>query len=439
VLGATAALSILTGLLFGLAPALQATRFDIVPALKGDRADQPVSSSRRFGLGPLLVATQIAFTLLLLVAAGLFGRTLANLDAIQIGFNRDNVLLFTLRPSAVGYKGTALNSFFEDVRERLGHLPGVQDVGLSNQPLPMGGGTMAPAAIDGVSPAPLADGTSPRTAAVLSWVGSGFFKTMQIPIAAGREFTARDDAGAPQVVIVNHQFARLFGLDNPVGRTLALGTRRYDIVGVVDDALAFALKEERRPVVYFSYLQASSPAGQMTYELRTVRDPLSLAGAVREMVRQVDTRVAIHEMQTQAVHIDQAISREITLAKLGSLLAGLALVIACVGLYGSVSFNVARRTSEIGIRMALGAPARRIVGMVLGEVLLLASTGLIVGLALSVAGSRYVKSLLYGVGPNDPVTVTIAVSALLACGMIAAVAPARRASQIDPMRAMRRE
>jgi len=439
VLGATAVLSILTGLVFGLAPALQATRLDLVPALKDDRAGRPMSSSPRIGLGPVLVATQIAFTFLLLVGAGLFGRTLANLDAIQIGFNRENVLLFTLQPGSVGYKGPALNRLFEDLRERFGHLPGVQDVGLSNQPLPMGGGTSAPAGIDGVSPAPLADGTSPRTAAVLSTVGPGFFKTMQIPVVAGRELTGRDDAGARQVVIVNRQFAKLFGLDNPVGRTLTLGNRRYDIIGLVDDALAFTLKGERRAIIYFSYLQNSSPAGQMTYELRTAGDPLGLAGAVRETVRQVDTRLAIHEMQTQAVHIDQTISREITLAKLGSVLAALALVIACVGLYGTVSFNVARRTPEIGIRMALGAPGRRIVRMVLGEVFVLASTGLGVGLALSVAGSRYVKSLLYGVAPNDPAAIGMAVSALLACGLIAAFAPARRASRIDPMRAVRRE
>jgi ABC-type antimicrobial peptide transport system permease subunit len=177
----------------------------------------------------------------------------------------------------------------------------------------------------------------------------------------------------------------------------------------------------------------------MTYELRTAGAPLGVAGVVRELLRQVDTRLAIHELKTQAVHVDQAISREITLARLGSGLAALALAIACVGLYGTVAFNVARRTNEIGIRMALGAPSGRIIRMVLAEVLLIASAGLAVGLGLSVLGSRYVKTLLYGIEPNDPGTIAMAVFVLLACGLLAAFPPARRAARIDPIKAVRQE
>jgi predicted permease len=441
VLGATAALSVSTGLAFGLVPALQATRVEILPALKDIRAAQPATSSR-LGIGPLLIATQIALSVFLLVGAGLFGRTLTKLHAIEIGFNRDHVLLFTVRPSTVGYRGPELTRVFEDLRVRLGALPGVIDASLSIRPMPMGGGTMAQFAVDGLTPPAQGDGSPARTSAVLASVGPGFFKTLQMPILSGRDLTPTDAAGAPRVIVVNHAFARMFGVDSPaslIGRTAVLQNDRFQIVGVADDALAFALKEERRPIAYFSYLQAAAPPGAMTYNLRTAVEPLALASAVRELVRQVDTRLAIHELKTQAAHIDQAISREITLARLGSWLAGLALIIACVGLYGTVAFNVARRTNEIGIRMALGAPGARIVRMVMGEVLLLTLAGLIVGLGLSVIGSRYVKTLLYGIEPHDPVTLVLAVAVLLTCGLGAAFAPARRAARIDPIKAVRQE
>ncbi len=438
VLAGTAVLSIATGLAFGLVPALQATRLEILPALKDVRSAQPSSVSRRLATGPFLIAVQIALSVVLLVGAGLFGRTLAKLHAIEVGFNRENVLLFTVRPSTVGYRGPALYQFFEDLRDRLRAVPGVQDISLSSRPMPMGGGTSTQVAVDGASAAPQADGRPPYAA--LASVGPSFFKTMQIPLT-GREFAPSDGAAAPKVVIVNRLFAKTFGLENPIGRTMtmALGKDRFEIVGMTDDALAFNLKEQRRPIVYFPYLQSPTPPGTMTYELRTAGRPLELAGPVRELVRQLDSRLAIHDLKTQVVHVDQAITREITLAKLGSGLAALALVIACVGLYGTVAFNVARRTNEIGIRMALGAPSGRIIRMVLGEVLALAVAGLVVGLGLSLLGSRYVKTLLYGIEPNDPATVTIAVLVLLGCGLIAAYPPARRAARIDPIKAVRQE
>jgi predicted permease len=437
VLGVTGTLAVATGLAFGLAPALQATRIQIVPALKDARADES-SAMPRARLGRLLVALQVALSLVLLVAAGLFGRTLANLHGIEVGFNRDNVLLFGVRPGAVGYAPEALGPLFEDLRERLGILPGVAGVSLSNQPLPMGGGTMAPAVVDGVPPPPLRD-SGRRPTAVLTSVGPGFFRTMQIPIVSGRDLGSADHATAPLVLVVNRLFLETFGVTAAVGRGVTIDGRRYEIVGVVDDALAFTLKEERKPIVYFSYLQSARPPTSMTYELRTAGDPLALAGAIRETVRQVDDRLAIHDLRTQTTHIDQAIRQEITLARLGSLLAGLALAIACVGIYGTVAFAVARRTSEIGIRMALGAPAGRIIRMVLRDVLLLAIIGLAAGVGLSLIGSRYVSALLYGIESTDAATFAAATGVLLACGLVAAVVPALRAARIDPMLAVRRE
>jgi predicted permease len=270
-------------------------------------------------------------------------------------------------------------------------------------------------------------------------VGPEFFETMQIPIAAGRDFTSRDLAGTPRAVIVNRRLARLFGLENPVGQTLTRRTEQFAIVGVVEDALTFQLKEDRRPVAYFAYLQAERPSGQLTYEVRTAGNPLSLAGAVRETVRRVDSRIAIHELKTQAAHIDQAISREITLARLCSGFAALALIIACVGLYGTVAFNVARRTNEIGIRMTLGAQRIRIVWMVLRDVLFMTAAGLAIGIPLALVGSRYVKTLLYGIEPGDPVAIASGIAALVVSSALAGLVPARRASRIDPMIAVRHE
>jgi macrolide transport system ATP-binding/permease protein len=431
VLGVTMTLSILTGLLFGLAPALQATRVDIAPSLKDARdTSRP---SRRFSLGWILVVIQVAFSLVLLVSAGLFSRTLSTLHTIELGFNRDHVLLFTIRPSSVGYTGPALTRLFGELQERIRQLPGVREVSLSGRPLPMGGGTMAPVVIAGaITPA------SP-VLAVLASVGPGFFRTMEIPLVAGRDFTEGDGANAPRVAVVNRRLTRVWGIENPIGRTVTLGKDRFEIVGVAEDALSFKLKEDRRPAIYFPYLQSTRPPGQMTYEIRTVGDPLALAGTVRDTVRQVDSRIAIHDLKTQAAHIDQAISTEITLARLCSVFAALALVIACVGLYGTVAFNVARRTNEIGIRTALGASATRIIWMVLRDVCTMAAAGLAIGIPLVLAGSRYVKAFLYGVAPNDPGAIAIAVGVLLASGLLASFIPARRASRIDPLGAMRCE
>ena len=437
VLGVTLALAVIAGLLFGLAPALQATRVDVAPALKEVRASHGRRARRGLAVGPALVTAQIVLSLVLLVGAGLFGRTLANLHAIELGFDREHLLLFSIRPSTLGYRGEELVALFERVRGEIGRLPGVQNVSLSTRPLPMGGGTTGPVGVLDVQPAPLrADGRPPS--AVFATVGPGFFATMRIPVA-GREFTDRDSAAAQKVAIVNRRLATMFGLANPVGRTLTMVDDRLEIVGVAEDALSFTLTGEKRPIVYFPYLQALQPPGQMTYEIRTAGPPLGLAGAVRTTVRRIDARLAIHDLETQAAHVDQAISTEITMARLCAAFAALALAIACVGLYGTVAFNVSRRTNEIGIRMTLGAQRRRIVWMVLREVLVMTAVGLAIGIPLALLGSRWVKALLYGVEADDPVAIAIAVALLVVCGLAAGVMPARRAARIDPMVAVRHE
>jgi predicted permease len=435
VLAMTAALSCATGVLFGLVPALQATRIDVAPALKEARVS-PALRHRGMRLGPSLVVAQVVFSLVLIFAAALFGRTVWRLHAIEAGFDRENVLLFSIRPSAVGYKGDALPELYERLRTELASLPGIIGATNSTSALPMGGGTMGPIAIEGGPPPPLVNGR-PATA-VFASVGPSFFTTMRMPVV-GRDIGDRDRASAPKVVVVNRRLGRLFGLEQPIGRTLIVDKERYEIVGVTEDALSFSLKEEPRPAVYFAHLQASRPPGGVTFEVRTAGDPMGFAAAGREAVRRVDARLAIHDMKSQATHIDQGISTEITLARLCAAFAGLALVIACVGLYGTVAFNVSRRTNEIGIRVTLGAQRGRILWMILREVLVLTTVGLAIGVPLALASSRYVQSLLYGIEPTDPVAIAIGIAALVTCGLAAGLIPARRASRIDPMVAVRHD
>ena len=239
--------------------------------------------------------------------------------------------------------------------------------------------------------------------------------------------------------MVNRRLAELLSAGSPIGREIALDKNRFEIVGVAENALSFMLKEDRRPAVYFHYLQSARPSGQMTYAIRTAGAPLDFAGPVREIVRQVDSRIAIHDLKTQAVHIDQAISTEIALARLCSMFAALALVIACVGLYGTVAFNVTRRTNELGIRTALGASASRIRWMILRDVCTMLVAGLAIGLPLVLVGSQYLKAFLYGIGPHDPAAIAGAAAVLLASGLLAGFIPARRASRIDPLVAIRYE
>jgi macrolide transport system ATP-binding/permease protein len=436
VLGVTCALSVVTGLLFGLAPALQATRVDVVSALKEVRANDAPRRWRGIGLSQLLVVTQIVFSLVLLVGAGLFGRTLMKLHAIELGFDRENVLLFTLRPGAVGYQGPALFNLYEDLRARLRAVPGALDVSLSAGALPMGGGTMTSVGIVGARPTGGDDTKLPD--AVVATVGPTFFRTMHIPIR-GRDFTEQDNNQGPKVVVVNQRLAALFGVPNPIGRTLTLGRDQFEIVGAVDDALIFTLKEDHRPIAYFPYQQASRAPYGMVYEIRTARDPMGLASAMREAVRQTDVRLAVSDVKSQAVHVDQAISSEITLSRLCTVFSGLALVIACVGLYGMVAFNVSRRTNEIGIRMTLGARRGRIVWMVLQSVLVMTLAGLAIGVPLALAGSTYVKSLLFGIEPTDAASLAMAIGVLFSSGLVAGWIPARRAARISPMAAIRHE
>jgi macrolide transport system ATP-binding/permease protein len=439
VLSAAAALSLLTGVLFGLAPALESTRVDVVSALKETRTGRPQASHifRRVSLRQALLVGQMAISLVMLVAAGLFVRTLSNLESIELGFNRQNVLLFRLDARKAGHKDPEIRTFYRDLRRRLSEIPGVRSASLSRSSL-----------IEGSHGMPISvPGQPPNPANRYLTVGTAFFTTMQIPILAGRDFEEADRPGSPAVAVINQVFAKSnFGDRNPLGQHLILEegdtdrvARDMEIIGVSRNARYGGLKRDIPPVVYMPYNQGYPQPSEMVYALRTSGDPLRYVNSVREIVRQADARVPVSEVRTQVADIDHTINQEITFAELCSGFAMLALVIACVGLYGTVSYNVARRTGEIGIRMALGAQRGVVVRMVLQEVLVLAAVGLAIGMALALGTSRFVASFLYGMKPNDPLTLAGAVAILLGAALLAGYAPARKASRIDPMAALRNE
>jgi predicted permease len=438
VLVVTAALSIATGAIFGLAPALQSTSVDLVSALKQARLGGEKRRLRpwlRVSLGQALVVAQIAVSLLILVAAGLFVRTLLNLNSIQVGFNQENLLLVTLNARQAGYQGDSLMRFYTDLQASLERLPGVRAVSFSHYALVSGSRSGANVLLPGGSP----DG---RNSATIN-IGPSFFTTMQIPVLLGREIDSRDAAGPRRVAVVNETFVRtFFGGVNPLGRHFGLRKREQDfeIIGVSKDTRLDSLKRDIPPMAYLPYAQNPNQSlGQMVYEIRAAGDPLGLASEVRRAVRQADAKIPISNLVTQKTQIDQTIVQERTFATLCACFAALALLIACVGLYGTMAYAVARRTNEIGIRMALGAERRRVIWMVLREVLTMAGAGLAIGIPVAIAVSKVIGTFLFGLQPNDPVTMIEAVVALVGAAIAAGYGPAYRVSRLDPWNALRDE
>jgi len=437
VVAAAVALSMMTGLMFGLAPALQSTRVDVMPALKETRAGQPGRRKKRLSLSHALVILQIAISLLMLVGAGLFVRTLQNLQSIQLGFNHEDLLLFQMNARQAGHKDPEILTFFSDLQKRFSAIPGVRDVAMSHYPM-IGHGTW----MSDVAPA----GKEPTGTTIhILMTGPGFFTAMQIPLLTGREIDQRDQPGSPPVAVINEVFAKLtFGDQNPLGQRISIRRtkpfKEMEVVGVAKNARYGDLRDEFRPVVYVPFNQGTYvPVEEMTFALRTSGDPLRYVNTVREIVRQADPRVPVTDVKTEAAQVDQIMNQEIVFARLCTAFAILALVISCVGLYSTVSYNVARRTGEIGIRTALGAHRGRLVWMILRDVIVLAAVGLAIGIPTALGTSKLVASFLYRIKPNDPQALTIAVLTLLAAALLAGYVPARRASRIDPMIALRHE
>jgi macrolide transport system ATP-binding/permease protein len=431
VLGATAALSVVCGLLFGLAPAIQSTRPDVMPALKNGRGGGPHRRAQH-----VLVAAQIAMSFLILVAAGLFVRTLDKLHSVQLGYARENILLFSLNARQAGHRDPEIATFYADLRKRFESIPGVSSATLSQSSIINAGFAGQPFR------GPMKIGAVTIEAARVLAAGPRFLTTMQIPILAGREIDDRDQPGSRPVAVISERLSRTyFGNDNPVGRRITLPDEKRDleIVGVSANLRYGGLKNEEESAMTVFVAVSQFSADRVTYALRTVGDPLRFVQSVHEIVREADSRIPVTDVVTQAAEIDRTISREVTFARLCTGFAVLALLMACVGLYGTMSYNVARQVGEIGIRMALGAQRGAVVWMVLRRVLLLAAVGLAISVPAALAASQLVKSFLFETQPNDPGTLALAGVVLLSAAILAGYAPARRASRIDPLAALRQE
>ena len=439
ILGFTAATCILTGLLFGLGPAFRATRVDLTPALKrGVPAAR--KSMPRLGAGKTLVILQTALSVVLMFGAVLFVRTLVKLQNLNIGFDANNVLLFSINASQAGYKGAALNDFYSRVRARVAALPGVVSATGSFHRLLNGGARGSGIRVPGYTPKP-----GERMSVQVLPAAADFLKTMRIPLLLGRDLDERDTATSPKVAIVNETVVqRYFAGRNPIGQRIGWRDEKSDmeIVGVVADARYQSLRGETPAIVYHPFQQANG-IRWLDFEVRTGGDPKALVASVRQVVASLDRNIPLYGVMTQKEQVDELLLQERLFAKLSSSFAVLALVLACIGLYGILSYGVARRTGEIGIRLALGAHRTDIMGMVLRETAVLVAAGLALAIPVSLGAGRLAASvisdLLYGLKSTDAASLAIAAVALIAAAALGCSLPARRASRVDPMTAIRYE
>src|SRR5271157_648197 len=448
VLGFTAAVSVLTGILFGLAPAVRGTRLDLTPALKEGAARIVGSGGRsrglRLELGKALVVAQVAMSLLLLIGAGLFVRTLTNLESENVGFDRHNLLLFGIDPTQAAYKGERLARFYEELRRRIEAVPGVRSASLSRHTFINGGVSDSGVAIQGYTPKPGESVNDGSVSVHVNSVGPEFFETFGIPMVLGRTLDDKDIAAATKVAVVNRAFARKYlAGTSPIGRRFGFGDQRASsdiaIVGVVGDARYGQLRAEAPPTVFVPYAQNIQDLAEMTFEVRTTGDPTHWMGAIRQTVQGLDRNLPLFDVKTQTEQIEQATFQERLFARFSSFFGLLALVLACVGLYGMMAYAVARRTNEMGIRMALGAEPGKILQMVLHEATTLVALGIVIGVPAALAASRLIATLLYGLKSTDPLTIISATAVLAGVALLAGYLPARRASRVDPMVALRYE
>ncbi len=437
VFGFTLALSVITGLIFGAATGWQVTRTSVNSALKDSGAN--ITQGRREGLaGRLLVVVQVSLSVLLLVGAGLFVRTLGNLRSINPGFQPKGLLLFGISPPKQRYPAPKDIEVLHRLEERIAGLPGVEAATLSGQALLAGSRAGDEFLPDG-QPARLAN----ERQALSNFVGRSFLETMKIPLVAGRNFDLRDTATSPKVAIVNQALARKFfrGM-NPVGETFRLKENesdRYQIIGVSADSRYGWLREDPPPTFYTLFEQERTAFDGMTFEVRTRGDAGGVLRAIRSAVQSVDKDLPLIDVRTQTQQIDATIGPERIFATVTSGFGVLALVLASVGIYGVMAYTVARRVKEIGVLMALGARRPDILKLILGQGMRLTVAGVALGMAGAFSLSRLLAAMLYGITAADPVTYTAVGLVLLLVSSAACYIPARRAMRVDPMVALRHE
>jgi len=433
VLAFTLLIALITGIAFGLAPALRATRVTVNPG--SARVTTPRTGR---SLGRALVIVQVALSLVLVVGAGLLARTLRNLETLDPGFDSRNVLLFGLDPTRAGYKEDRLRELDQRLLERLSEMPGVQSASFSFITPISGGGWDNFIFVEGYTPRPGEDMNT-----YINAVSPKFFATLHTPLVLGRDFGPQDRPGSPLVAIVNQAMARrFFEGRNPMGRRFGWGEGQrkteYEIVGLVGDAKYVSLRDSVPPTAYLSAFQ-SKEWGGVNFEVRTALGPSALTPEIRTLLQNLDPRLTSPQVTPFTQQIDESLYQERLVSALSGFFGVLALLLACIGLYGIMAYAVARRTNEIGIRLALGAERIGILRMVLGEALLLAAIGILTGLPSAWAAARLIDSMLYGLKATDPLTILAATALLGAVAGFAGYLPARRATKVDPIVALRYE
>lgn len=436
VLGFTIGVSVLCALVFGIAPALRASRIEPNTSLKGGKS--PALSPLRNPLGKAFVVAQVALSLLLLVGAGLFVRTLIKLQTIPSGFNQENALLFQIDPSATGYKGDdpRYPALLREVEDKVRTVPGVQAASFAFVIFNQGFWTSSAFTREDGIP----QGQNRRLRNNI--VGQDFFTVMGLPIVAGRGFGPQDTEKSQKVAVVSESMAKkFFPSGNPIGKHFGIdgpeSTERIEVIGVVKDAKYGSLTEEFRPMAFYPHSQVSEALSNLV--VRFSGPPGSVVPQIRQTVKQINRNLPIDDVVSLSDHIGRSLVQQKLVARLALFFGLLALLLACVGLYGVMSYGVARRTNEIGIRMALGAHGRSVLWLVLREALTLVLIGLVVGVLVSLAVTKTAASLLYELKPNDPLTIAFATLLLAVVAALAGYLPARRASRVDPMVALRDE
>ncbi len=443
VLAYTSLVCLLAGILFGLAPALRAGRIQLSPTLNSASRDEAGSSSShsRWSLGRLLVATQVALSILVLFAAGLLVQSLKNLHAVDTGYEREHLVLARLDPRSAGYKGGTYVPFCEDLLRRLRGLPGVSAATYSKNGLFSGNESADGIIVPGFQPRSDEDTVSFSDA-----VGPNYFTAVGIPLLMGRDIGPQDvGQPTPKVAVVNQSFARFyFGDQNPIGRTFKFEDLEnpnivMEVVGVSRDVLDHDLRHPAQRRFYAPVNQIYLPGDEINFEVRAAGNPGVIEQGIRAAVQATNAQLGVLSIHTVGDLVDNWMSEQIFVARLSGFFAALALLLACVGLYGITAYAVAGRTREIGVRMALGAHPRSVLWLVLREALLLVVMGMVAGIPAAVAASRLLRGMLFGVSSWDPRALALSLLILVAVGLGAAFFPARRATRVDPMVALRYE
>jgi len=440
VLGFTLGVTVLTTILFALIPALHSTRLDLTPVLKSTPSGASSEASHRcFPAGKILVVAQVAVSVVLLVSAGLFVRSLSRLGEVKLGYNRENLILFRVDSAPGGYKGAAIPRFQLGLLARISTIPGLRGATVSKNGLFSHSDSGDPIIAEGY-----ASKSGEEIHSRMDFVGPKYFSTLGIPILMGREIETQDNSSSIRAAVINQTFAhRFFSNTNPIGkhvRDIYPGNPgEMVVVGVAEDAKYNNLREKAEPRIYGPIANPLWENPAAVYEVRTYADPQAVTAALRQVVQEAAPTLPRIEVRSMSGLVDDSLETDRFIEQLAGAFSLLALLLAAIGLYGLMAYTVSRRTKDIGIRLALGAEQGNVLWQVLRETLVLVLMGIIIGVPFALGGTHLVRSMLFGLGFADPVAILFAATMLAVVAVLAGFLPAWRASQVDPIVALRYE